>query len=125
MFKGLGNLANLGEMMKHASQMGARVQEVQERMKSLRVTGAGGGGMIQVEMTAAADGTLSSSDVQEAADRLAALADGIRQVRDVEAAVNRPTLQASDPTAPRVPQPRPAHPAPRPAKARGRRAQPH
>jgi DNA-binding YbaB/EbfC family protein len=53
MFKGLGNLANLGEMMKQASQMGARVQEVQERMKSLRVTGEGGGGMVQVEMTAA------------------------------------------------------------------------
>ncbi len=53
MFKGLGNLANLGEMMKQASQMGARVQEVQERMKTLRVTGEGGGGMVQVEMTAA------------------------------------------------------------------------
>ncbi|QDV72135.1 YbaB/EbfC family nucleoid-associated protein [Botrimarina mediterranea] len=53
MFKGLGNLANLGEMMKQASQMGARVQEVQERMKSLRVTGEGGGGMVQIDMTGA------------------------------------------------------------------------
>ncbi len=53
MFKGLGNLANLGEMMKQASQMGARVQEVQQRMKSQRVTGQGGGGMVEVDMTGA------------------------------------------------------------------------
>lgn len=51
MLKGLGNLANLGEMMKQASQMGARVKELQERLKSQRVTGEGGGGMVQVDMT--------------------------------------------------------------------------
>ncbi|TWU00052.1 Nucleoid-associated protein YbaB [Botrimarina colliarenosi] len=51
MFKGLGNLANLGDMMKQASQMGAKVQEVQERMKALRVTGEAGGGLVQVDMT--------------------------------------------------------------------------
>lgn len=51
MLKGLGNLANLGQMMQQAQQMGAKVKELQEQLKSKRVTGEGGGGMVQVEMT--------------------------------------------------------------------------
>lgn len=51
MLKGLGDLANLGQVMQKAQQMGARVQELQERLKAERVTGTGGGGLVSVEMT--------------------------------------------------------------------------
>ena len=44
MFK---NLANLGNLMK----MGTQVQEVKEKLKSAKVIGASGGGMIEVEMS--------------------------------------------------------------------------
>lgn len=53
MLKGLGNLANLGQMMQQAQQMGAKMKELQEQLKNERVTGASGGGMVQVEMTGA------------------------------------------------------------------------
>jgi hypothetical protein len=53
MLKGLGNLANLGEMMKQASQMGAKMQELKSRLQSERVTGEGGGGLVQIDMTGA------------------------------------------------------------------------
>ena len=41
MFKGLGNLASL---MKHAQQMGGRLNSIQEELKSHRVNGSSGGG---------------------------------------------------------------------------------
>lgn len=51
MFKGLGDLANLGQMMKQAQQMGSRMQEVQERLKQQRVTGSAGAGMVEIDAT--------------------------------------------------------------------------
>ena len=50
MFKGLGNL---GSLMKQAQQMGTKMQEINEELKSQRVTGSAGAGMVEVE----ADGT--------------------------------------------------------------------
>lgn len=50
MFKGLGNLANLGAIMKQAQEMGARMQEVQDELKTKRVTGTAGGGLVEVEV---------------------------------------------------------------------------
>ena len=44
MFK---NLAGLGNLMK----MGTQVQGVKEKLKSTKVTGASGGGMVEVEMS--------------------------------------------------------------------------
>ena len=46
MFKGLGNLASL---MKNASQMGERMKALGEELKSRRVTGLAGGGLVEVE----------------------------------------------------------------------------
>ena len=46
MFKGLGNLASV---MRQAQEMGGKMQEVNEELKSKRVTGSAGGGMIEVE----------------------------------------------------------------------------
>lgn len=47
MFQGIGQL---GSIIKQAQQMGARVQEVNERLKSVRVSGSSGGGLVEVEV---------------------------------------------------------------------------
>ena len=46
MFKGL---ANIGTILKQAQQMGGRLQEVNEKLRSLRVSGSAGGGMVEVD----------------------------------------------------------------------------
>ena len=48
-----GNLGNLTSMIKQAQQMGAKMNEMSEELKTRRVTGTSGAGMIEVE----ADGT--------------------------------------------------------------------
>jgi len=50
LFKGLGNLANLGSILKQAQQMGARLQQLGAEMKAKRATGSAGGGMVVVEV---------------------------------------------------------------------------
>jgi DNA-binding YbaB/EbfC family protein len=45
-FKGL---ANLGNLVRHAQEMGGRLQEVGVQLKAKRVTGSSGGGMVHVE----------------------------------------------------------------------------
>lgn len=47
MFK---NLANLGNLMRQAQEMGSKVEEVSARLKGLKVTASTGGGMVEVEM---------------------------------------------------------------------------
>ena len=49
MFKGLGNLANLGNIMKQAQEMGSKMQELNEELKTKRVTGSAGAGLVEVE----------------------------------------------------------------------------
>ena len=46
MFKELGNMAS---MLRQAQQVGGKMQEVAAQLKSKRVTGSAGGGMIEVE----------------------------------------------------------------------------
>ena len=46
MFKGLGNLGNI---MKQAQEMGGKMQQLTEELKSQRVVGSAGGGMVEVE----------------------------------------------------------------------------
>ena len=45
MFKGIANLAS---MLRHAPQMGGKVKEITEQLKSKRATGNAGGGMVEV-----------------------------------------------------------------------------
>ena len=47
MFK---NLANLGTLMRQAQEMGGKMQEVNDRLKSQKVVATAGGGMVEVEM---------------------------------------------------------------------------
>jgi nucleoid-associated protein EbfC len=49
-FKGLGNLANLGTLMKQAQEMGSKMQTLTEELKTKRATGAAGGGLVEVEV---------------------------------------------------------------------------
>jgi DNA-binding YbaB/EbfC family protein len=50
LFKALGNLANIGTLMKQAQEMSGRMQALQEQLKTKRATGAAGGGLIEVEV---------------------------------------------------------------------------
>ncbi len=43
-------MKNLGQMMKQAQEMQAKMAEMQERLAAVEVTGASGGGMIQVTL---------------------------------------------------------------------------
>ena len=47
MFKGIGNLASL---MKQAQQMGSKMQEINDQLKTERVTGSAGAGLVTVEV---------------------------------------------------------------------------
>ncbi len=46
MFKGLGNIGNI---MKQAQEMGGKMQELTEELKTKRVVGSAGAGMVEVE----------------------------------------------------------------------------
>ncbi len=48
--KGIGNLANLGQMIKQAQQMQKRVTELQEQLANESVAGTAGGGLVTVTM---------------------------------------------------------------------------
>ena len=50
MLKGLGNLANLGSIMKQAQEMGSKLQGLNEELKTKRATGSAGGGMVEAEV---------------------------------------------------------------------------
>ncbi|MFQ5774141.1 MAG: YbaB/EbfC family nucleoid-associated protein [Kiloniellaceae bacterium] len=43
-------MKNLGQMMKQAQQMQAKMAELQEKLAEIELTGASGGGMVQVTM---------------------------------------------------------------------------
>jgi hypothetical protein len=44
-------MKNLGQMMKQAQEMQARMGELQQRLEAVEMTGASGGGMVQVTLT--------------------------------------------------------------------------
>ena len=50
MFKGIGNLANLGALVKQAQEIGGKMQALQEELKSKRATGSAGGGLVEVDV---------------------------------------------------------------------------
>ena len=47
MFKGLGNLDS---MMREAQQMGGRMQEINDSLKTQRATGSAGAGLVEAEV---------------------------------------------------------------------------
>lgn len=44
-------MKNLGQLMKQAQEMQAKVQEMQERLSGIEVAGVSGGGMVEVVLT--------------------------------------------------------------------------
>ena len=44
-------MKNLGQMMKQAQQMQAKMAEMQEGLEKVEITGASGGGLVQVTLT--------------------------------------------------------------------------
>jgi hypothetical protein len=54
-FKGLGNLANIGTLMKQAQEVSGRMQAIQAELKNKRVTGSAGGGLVEVDANGASD----------------------------------------------------------------------
>jgi DNA-binding YbaB/EbfC family protein len=48
-FKGLGNLANLPGLIKQAQEMGGKLQQLNAELKTKKVTGSSGGGMVEVD----------------------------------------------------------------------------
>lgn len=55
MFKGLGNLANVGNLIKQAQEMGGRMKEINEQLRSQTTKGTAGGGLIEVEVNGLAE----------------------------------------------------------------------
>ena len=49
------NLTNLASMIKQAQEMGERMKSVGEELKTQRVTGTAGGGLVEVEMNGASE----------------------------------------------------------------------
>jgi DNA-binding YbaB/EbfC family protein len=49
-FKGLGGLGDLASLFKQAQEMGGKVEAIREQLKFERITGAAGGGMVEVEV---------------------------------------------------------------------------
>jgi len=48
-------MTNLGQMLKQAQQMQARMGELQEKLNALEVTGSAGAGMVQVTLSGKAE----------------------------------------------------------------------
>lgn len=55
MFKGIGNLANIGALVKQAQEMGGKMQAIQEELKTKKATGAAGGGLVEVDVNGLSD----------------------------------------------------------------------
>lgn len=50
MLKGLSQLANLPQLIKQAQEMGGKLQQVQAELRGQRVTGAAGGGLVEIDV---------------------------------------------------------------------------
>lgn len=53
--KGLGNLANIGALVKQAQEMGGKMQAIQAELKTKKATGSSGGGLVEVDVNGLAD----------------------------------------------------------------------
>lgn len=82
---------NLGNLLKQAQQMQAKMQEAQEQLGKMTVTGEAGGGLVKVDMNGRHDVTrvhLDSSLLKEEKDVIedliaAAINDAVRKVENV------------------------------------------
>ena len=61
MFKGLGNLADMGKMMKAAQEMQTKMAALQEELNTMTVVGESGAGLVKA--TSTAKGELTALDI--------------------------------------------------------------
>lgn len=61
MFKGLGQMGDMAKMMKAAKQMQSRMEQLQEDLHDITVTGESGAGLVKA--VASAKGELKSLDI--------------------------------------------------------------
>lgn len=85
MLKGLSGLGDMANIMKQAKEMQTKMQEAQERLESIEVTGEAGAGMVRARVTAKGDlvgldidPTILNADDKEVVEDLivAAIKDG-------------------------------------------------
>ncbi len=89
MFKGLGNLANIASLVKQAQQMGGKMQQIAETLKTRRAEGSAGGGLVTVEVNGLGEMLRLSIDPSLAGDR--------EMIEDlVPAAVNQAQVKAKE-----------------------------
>ncbi len=89
MFKGLGNLANIASLIKQAQEMGGKMQQIAETLKTRRAEGSAGGGLVTVEVNGLGEMLRLSIDPSLAADR--------EMIEDlVPAAVNQAQVKAKE-----------------------------
>ncbi|MGC8201615.1 YbaB/EbfC family nucleoid-associated protein [Aliiroseovarius sp. PTFE2010] len=61
MLKGLGNLGDMAKMMKAAKEMQSRVEQLQQDLETIMVTGESGAGLVKA--TSTAKGVLTGLDI--------------------------------------------------------------
>ncbi|MGY6547463.1 MAG: YbaB/EbfC family nucleoid-associated protein [Roseinatronobacter sp.] len=61
MLKGLGGMADMAKMMKAAQEMQGKMAQLQEDLKTIKVTGQSGAGLVKA--TATAKGELTGLDI--------------------------------------------------------------
>lgn len=61
MLKGLGNLGDMAKMMQAAKEMKSKMEELQENLDKITVTGESGAGLVKA--TATAKGELTALDI--------------------------------------------------------------
>lgn len=89
MFKGLGNLANIASIIKQAQEMGGKMQQVADTLKTRRAEGSAGGGLVTVEVNGLGEMLRLSIDPSLAGDR--------EMIEDlVPAAVNQAQVKAKE-----------------------------
>ncbi|TWI37915.1 YbaB/EbfC family nucleoid-associated protein [Paracoccus sulfuroxidans] len=91
MFKGLGDMGDIGKMMEAAQEMQAKMAKMQEDLANLTVTGESGGGLVKATATAKGElvgldinPTIFSPDDKEVVEDLilAAIKDAQRRAQD-------------------------------------------
>ncbi len=55
MLKGLGQLANIPALLKQAQEMSGKLEQLNAELKTKRVTGAAGGGLVEVDCSGLGD----------------------------------------------------------------------
>ena len=61
MFKGMGQMGDMAKMMKSAQELQQKMEQLQEEMHAMMVTGESGGGLVKA--TASAKGELKGLDI--------------------------------------------------------------